>query len=238
VSVGQADLAVALVAALGAGEVVRSYGQHAVVVGPGDWVRAATTARHELGCVLFDHLLVGDSGGPTASGESWDVVLHVVRLPAAGLLLRTVLPVGVALPSLTGVWAGAAWPEREAAEMAGLEVTGHPDLRPLLLATGAGLHPLRKDTLLVSRAVRPWPGRLEPGEAAAPPPPGSRRRGGAHREHGADGPRPGAGRGGCPRPGAGHHRAARGELHGVHDLCPRVPGLVHPRRVDHRAARP
>jgi NADH-quinone oxidoreductase subunit C len=166
VSVGQADLAVALVAALGAGEVVQSYGQHAVVVGPGDWVRAATRARHELGCVLFDHLLVGDSGGPTASGESWDVVLHVVRLPAAGLLLRTVLPVGVALPSLTGVWAGAAWPEREAAEMAGLEVTGHPDLRPLLLATGAGLHPLRKDTLLVSRAVRPWPGRLEPGEAA------------------------------------------------------------------------
>lgn len=169
-SVGQADLAGALVTALGAGSVQESYGQHAVVVEPADWVRAATTARDELRCVLFDHLLVGDAGRPAASGSSWDVVLHVVRLPAAGLLLRTRLPFGAVLPSLTGVWAGAAWPEREAAEMAGIEVTGHPDLRPLLLAAGAGLHPLRKDTLLVSRAVRPWPGRLEPGEAADGPP--------------------------------------------------------------------
>lgn len=165
-SVGQADLAAALVAALGAGVVQESYGQHAVVVEPADWLRAATTARDVLGCALFDHLLVGDAGGPASSGESWDVVLHVVRLPAAGLLLRTRLPVGAALPSLAGVWAGAAWPEREAAEMAGIDVTDHPDLRPLLLAVGAGLHPLRKDTVLVSRAVRPWPGRLEPGEAA------------------------------------------------------------------------
>lgn len=170
-SVGQADLATGLVAALGAGTVVESFGQHAAVVEPGDWERAARAARDELGCVLFDHLLVGDAGGPTACGECWDVVLHVVHLPvgggpASGLLLRTRLPFGAALPSLTGVWTGAAWPEREAAEMAGIEVTGHPDLRPLLLAGGAGLRPLRKDALLVARAVRPWPGHLEPGETA------------------------------------------------------------------------
>lgn len=170
-SVGQADLATGLVAALGAGTVVESFGQHAAVVEPGDWERAARTARDELGCVLFDHLLVGDAGGPTACGECWDVVLHVVRMPvgggpAAGLLLRTRLPFGAALPSLTDVWAGAAWPEREAAEMAGIDVAGHPDLRPLLLAVGAGLRPLRKDALLVARAVRPWPGHLEPGETA------------------------------------------------------------------------
>ncbi len=166
-SVGEAELAQRLVAALGSGTVEESFGQSSATVDVQQWRRAALLARDELGCVLFDHLLVGDAGKPDACGTEWEVVVHVVRpRGAAGLLLRTRLPFGRPLPSVTEVWSGAAWPEREAAEMAGIDVTGHPDLRPLLLAPGAGLHPLRKDALLVSRAVRPWPGRLEPGEAA------------------------------------------------------------------------
>lgn len=169
-SAGDRVLATELVAALDAGTVDVAFGQGTVVVGVADWVRAARCARDELGCALFDQLGVSDAGNPDVSGEAWDVVLHVVRpAGAAGLLVRTRIGVAEVLPSVTDVWAGAAWPEREAAEMAGLEVSGHPDLRPLLLAPGAGLHPLRKDALLVARAVRPWPGRLEPGEGADAP---------------------------------------------------------------------
>lgn len=167
-SVGSDHLARGLLDRLGVGQLLTSCGQSAVAVGVQDWVAAARCARDELDCVLFDHLMVADAGGPGEQGAqwgtAWDVVLHVVALPAQGLLVRTTVSRDGVLPSVSGVWAGAAWPEREAAEMAGLEVSGHPDLRPLLLAPGAGLRPLRKEALLVSRSVRAWPGRLEPGE--------------------------------------------------------------------------
>ena len=127
---------------------------------------------------------VHDAGGPGAAGEQWEVTAHALS-PARGatVLLATRVAVscageeGAALPSLTGVWDGAAWHEREAAEMAGLAVTGHPDLRPLLLGEGVGVAPLRKDALLVGRSVRPWPGRLEPGEDGGAPSSGRRRAG-------------------------------------------------------------
>ncbi len=50
------------------------------------------------------------------------------------------------VPSLTGLYAGAEWPEREAAEMFGFVFEGHPDPRRLLLCDlFEGKYPLRKD---------------------------------------------------------------------------------------------
>lgn len=49
------------------------------------------------------------------------------------------------LASVTGLWAGADWHEREAAEMFGVVFEGHPDPRKLLLADDNDAHPLRKD---------------------------------------------------------------------------------------------
>jgi NADH-quinone oxidoreductase subunit C len=78
------------------------------------------------------------------------------------------------LRSVVDVLAGADWHERETHEMFGVVFDGHPDLRPLLLPAGLGQHPLRKDTVLAARAVRPWPGAADPGEAGSARP--SRRR--------------------------------------------------------------
>jgi NADH-quinone oxidoreductase subunit C len=47
--------------------------------------------------------------------------------------------------SLAELYPGARWPEREYAEMYGITVTGHPDLRHLLLPEGWEGYPLRKD---------------------------------------------------------------------------------------------
>lgn len=62
------------------------------------------------------------------------------------------------LDSVTSVLPAAAWHEREIHEMFGVEVRGHPDLRPLLLHGIDGPPPLRKDTPLVARVETPWPG--------------------------------------------------------------------------------
>lgn len=51
------------------------------------------------------------------------------------------------IPSLTGVWEGANWPERETYDMFGIEFDGHPDLRRIFLEESFPGHPLRKSFL-------------------------------------------------------------------------------------------
>jgi NADH-quinone oxidoreductase subunit C len=49
------------------------------------------------------------------------------------------------VPSVTGIWWGADWPEREVYDLFGVTFTGHPDLRRILTWDGFEAHPLRKD---------------------------------------------------------------------------------------------
>lgn len=49
------------------------------------------------------------------------------------------------LPTLSGVFPGANWHERETHEFFGIRFAGHPNLTPLLLPEDADFHPLRKD---------------------------------------------------------------------------------------------
>ena len=131
-----------------------------VDVPPVRWRDAVRAVRDDLGFVFFDWLSAVDEGD-----AGFAVVLHVWA-PAArqGLLLSTLVPRGEPrLDSVADVYAGADWCERETFEMFGVVFEGHPGLRPLLLPDGFAGHPLRKDFVLASRVVRPWPGTKEPG---------------------------------------------------------------------------
>ena len=159
---GSGTLAAELAARLPEAGLRTAFGQTAVTVPVASWHAAARIALADLGCTAFDWLGVEDAGRPGSAGQAHAVLLHVVRPPAEGLLLRT--SVGAEdLPSVADLWAGAAWHEREAAEMFGIAVPGVPG-HLLLPGTFTG-HPLRKDFVLASRVVRPWPGGLEPGES-------------------------------------------------------------------------
>lgn len=49
------------------------------------------------------------------------------------------------LPTISGVFPGANWHERETHDFFGIRFSGHPNLKPFLLPEDADFHPLRKD---------------------------------------------------------------------------------------------
>jgi NADH-quinone oxidoreductase subunit C len=49
------------------------------------------------------------------------------------------------VPSISALYPGANWHERETHEFFGIVFEGHPNLEPLLLPEDADFHPLRKD---------------------------------------------------------------------------------------------
>jgi NADH-quinone oxidoreductase subunit C len=125
-------------------------------VEPAGWHEAVRACRDELGCDFFDWLSAVDEG-------DFRIVAHLWSVPERrGVLLRAVLAAG-AIASVTDLYPGADWHERETHEMFGVDFPGHPGLRPLLLAPEFEGHPLRKDFVLASRVVKPWPGAKEPG---------------------------------------------------------------------------
>ncbi|MEV4556635.1 NADH-quinone oxidoreductase subunit C [Kitasatospora sp. NPDC049285] len=130
------------------------------------WIEALTAARDGLGLAFLDWLSAVDD-----LAEGFAVCAHLAAVGRPGevrrLLLRTRVPrEGAVLPTATGVYAGAAWHERETHEMFGIDFAGHPHLIALLLPDGFEGHPLRKDFVLAARVAKDWPGAKEPGESA------------------------------------------------------------------------
>ena len=78
--------------------------------------------------------------------ERFEVVYHLLS-PKHNVRIRVKLRTDEAtpVPSITSVYPGADWFEREAYDMYGILFTGHPDLRRLLTDYGFDGHPLRKD---------------------------------------------------------------------------------------------
>jgi len=78
--------------------------------------------------------------------ERFDVVYHLLS-PYRNLRVRVKVTTDEAtpVPSLTPIFPGADWYEREAYDLYGILFSGHPDLRRLLTDYGFDGHPLRKD---------------------------------------------------------------------------------------------
>ena len=80
-----------------------------------------------------------------ASGE-FELNYHLYSLDIRHkMVIKTRLPEDAAVaPTVTGVWAGADWYERESADLFGVRFEGHPNPVPLLLYEGFEGYPGRK----------------------------------------------------------------------------------------------
>lgn len=148
------------------------------VVAADEWHEAVSAAR-ATGFTFFDWLSAVDRTYDEAA-PGFDVVLRALalhrresvgdqRAGVHGIRITTRVPEGGSLASVTDVYAGAAWHERETHEMFGIAFDGFDDgsgagLRPLLLPEGFEGTPLRKSFVLAARASKQWPGGKEPGE--------------------------------------------------------------------------
>ncbi len=87
--------------------------------------------------------------GKTRDPEAprFDVVYHLYATARGGgaLTLHVPVPGEGAVPSVTDIYPGANLQEREVWDLYGIQFTGHPNLRRILLWEGFAGHPMRKD---------------------------------------------------------------------------------------------
>ena len=116
--------------------------RHLMVTVPVErWVEGLGVARDILGCRYFCHLTAVDW-----KTEGFEVVCRVESLEThLGLTVKTRIAREASCPTLTGLYRGALWMERECYELFGIRFEGHPDLRRLLLPDDWEGYPLRKD---------------------------------------------------------------------------------------------
>ena len=150
----QATLA-AVTAALGdkAKRIEQRLDEVTVIVTAQNYLEAARILKEAPGCQFEQMIdLCGVDYSEYRMGE-WDGLRYavVVHLLSVSLNQRVRLRVFCpdddlpAVDSLTSVWTGANWFEREAFDLYGIVFEGHADLRRLLTDYGFIGHPFRKD---------------------------------------------------------------------------------------------
>jgi NADH-quinone oxidoreductase subunit C len=112
-----------------------------VSVSPDRWHELGRYAKETVGCRFFNFLTAVDW-----KEQGLEVVARVDNLEeGVSLMLKTKLGPGVSTcASLTPVYRGANWMERECFDMFGIHFDNHPDLRRILLDDGWEGHPLLK----------------------------------------------------------------------------------------------
>ncbi len=150
------------------GPVRQRHDQTEIRIRPGDVPQVMRTL-HDEPELRFAYL--ADLAG-VDTGTTFQVVYHLwsevtpdwLRVIADGI------PRGEPrVPSITFLWKGAEWMEREAYDMFGLVFEGNRDLRRIYLPDDFGSFPLRKDFHLADDAARSPGGGVRAMERAAAP---------------------------------------------------------------------
>jgi NADH-quinone oxidoreductase subunit C/D len=136
-------------------------GDLALTVDRRAWVEAATLLRNhpELDYKLFLDLCGADYLDKDDHDDRYEAVLHAYSVSKKHhVRLKATLPEADAtIDTLTGVYKGANWFEREAWDLYGITFKGHPNLARILTHEAFVGHPMRKDYPTAQRHVLKQP---------------------------------------------------------------------------------
>jgi NADH:ubiquinone oxidoreductase subunit C len=148
------EVAAAVVARFPGSVFVESHGQPVVYVDRSVMADLAAMLRDEeqftmlVDTAVVDHLLDGTRVAiPGVVAERFEVVVNFLS-HTRNRRIRIVAEVPLAdptVPSLTPVYPGANFPERESFDLFGVTFEGHPDMTRILMPDDWVGHPLRKD---------------------------------------------------------------------------------------------
>jgi NADH-quinone oxidoreductase subunit C len=114
-------------------------GYHLVATAQSNQMADVAQAMLDAGCFLESFTAVDLQ-------ESFDLVYHFASFDE---LCRTAVHVPLGkkkgMPTISHIYPGADWYEREVFDLFGIHFFGHPNLKRLLLPEDADFHPLLKD---------------------------------------------------------------------------------------------
>jgi len=158
------EVAAAVVARFEGTVFTRSHGQPVLYVDRSVFAEVAGFLRDEqqftmcVDITAVDHLLDGERyvppelsgaehGAAGLAPERFEVIANFLS-HVRNRRIRVICAVpdsDAKVPSLTGVYPGTDFPERETYDLFGIEFEGHPDLTRILMPDDWDGHPLRKD---------------------------------------------------------------------------------------------
>jgi NADH-quinone oxidoreductase subunit C len=126
--------------------VIEFHGETTIVV-PRELLRAAAERLREDAELRFNLLSDITCVDRFPVEPRFELNYHLTSIPRRDKVrLRVRVPGdNPAADSVTSVWPGANWMEREVFDLFGVRFNGHPDLRRILLPDDWEGHPLRKD---------------------------------------------------------------------------------------------
>ena len=128
-----------------AGRLTLAYGELTLNVAAHDIVDVLSFLKNDPQCQFVSIIDICGADYPQRE-KRFDVVYHLLS-PRQNKRIRVKVETDedTPVPSVTGVYPGADWFERETYDLYGVLFSGHPDLRRLLTDYGFEGHPLRKD---------------------------------------------------------------------------------------------
>ncbi len=126
-------------------------GDDEALVAPSHWLEVARFLRDDTSCTMNQFIDITAVDYPERElgltpVPRFDVLLMVRSMSTnARVRLKTRVADKQELDSLTPLWRGADWTEREVYDMFGVIFRGHPDLRRILMYEEFEGYPLRKD---------------------------------------------------------------------------------------------